>query len=282
MIIFHRISHLQSFAQKNPGLWKMSGFVPTMGALHQGHLSLVKTCKAQSSVVVVTIFVNPTQFNDPQDFEKYPVTLDKDIRMLAESGCDVLLLPSVKEMYPEGLQSKAAFALGSLETLLEGKYRPGHFQGVYRVMHKLLNIVRPQSLFMGEKDFQQCMVVQTLISRENLPVHLVICPTLREKDGLAMSSRNMRLSENERNKANAIYKEMQHIKTSVKDVPLRQLEENAAANLLLTGFESIDYVSIAHPATLEPLENWSPEVPAVVLVAAFLGGVRLIDNLRIS
>jgi pantoate--beta-alanine ligase len=282
MIIFHRVSDLQAFTQKNPTLWRHSGFVPTMGALHDGHLSLIKTCKNQCSITVASIFVNPTQFNDPKDFEKYPVTIDKDIRLLAEAGCDVLFLPPVTEMYPEGLQTTVVYDLGPLESLLEGKYRPGHFQGVCRVVHKLLDIVKPDSLFMGEKDFQQCMVVQRLIALENLPVKLVTCPTLREKDGLAMSSRNMRLKENEREKANAIFSEMQNIKAGVHNVPLRQLEENASNNLIAAGFHSVDYVSIATPATLEPLTTWQPGTSAVVLVAAFLGGVRLIDNLRIS
>lgn len=282
MIIFHHIADLKSYADKNIDLWKETGFVPTMGALHEGHLSLIANCKQQARLTIASIFVNPSQFNDVKDFEKYPNTLDKDIHLLIEAGCDVLFLPSVAEMYPNGWQTGKPYLLGSLETLLEGYYRPGHFQGVCQVVHRLLQIINPAHLFMGAKDFQQCMVVQRLIELENLAVSLHICPTLREDDGLAMSSRNMRLTEKERIIAGAIYREMQHIKASINTTPLRQLEGLSSKNLLVSGFKSVDYVSIANPTTLAPLETWNPNTPAVILVAAFLGEVRLIDNFHIS
>ncbi len=281
MIIIHKKKDLQFLAIKNAGIWKKSGFVPTMGALHEGHISLIRQSRSLSSITVVSIFVNPSQFNDPSDFAKYPVTLEQDIRMLEEAGCDILFLPDLREIYPNGWQHLEQYDLGSLETLLEGYYRPGHFQGVCQVVYRLLDLVKPSAIFMGQKDFQQCMVVKKLIEQENLPVQLHTCPTLREPDGLAMSSRNMRLTNTERKMATAIYREMVSIKTDLAYYPVRALEKRAIENLLQAGFARVDYVSIAMPYTLAPLEVWNSGADAVVLVAAFLGDVRLIDNLLV-
>lgn len=259
-----------------------SGFVPTMGALHDGHISLIMESRRLCSLTFASIFVNPTQFNDPSDYEKYPVTIDNDIRQLEQAGCDVLFLPGVNEIYPEGTETGISYDLGNLERLLEGKFRPGHFQGVSRVVHRLLDIVRPAHLFMGQKDFQQCMVVQRLIALEKLPVTLHTCRTLREPDGLAMSSRNLRLSTEARSKATGIFREMKLIEQQLETRNLRQLENEACNNLLDSGFSSVDYISIARPETLEPLKSWQPGEPAVILAAAFIGGVRLIDNLPVN
>jgi pantoate--beta-alanine ligase len=281
MIIIHRNKDLQLFAEKNPGLWQKCGFVPTMGALHEGHISLLRQAKSLSSVTVVSIFVNPSQFNDASDFERYPVTIDQDIRMLEEAGCDILFLPDVREIYPDGWQQGEHYELGSLESVLEGYYRPGHFQGVCQVVHRLLQLVLPAAIFMGQKDFQQCMVVKKLIELKSLPVQLHTCPTLRETDGLAMSSRNLRLDKDQRKIAATIYREMLNIKREIAGCPPRELEERAIGNLLREGFRKVDYVSIAHGSSLIPLEKWEPGADAVVLVAAFLGEVRLIDNLPV-
>jgi len=279
MIIFHKHRDLHHFAKKNAGFWQKCGFVPTMGALHEGHISLIRQSRINSSITVASIFVNPSQFNDQADFAKYPVTLDKDIKMLEESGCDVLFLPDLDEIYPDGWHQSENYDLGSLEKLLEGYYRPGHFQGVCQVVHRLLDMVKPAAIFMGQKDFQQCMVVKRLIELKNLPVKLHTCPTLREPDGLAMSSRNMRLNSEQREIATAIYREMMRIKNAPGNYLPAELEKRAVENLLEAGFRKVDYVSIAIPATLEPLDGWNREGGAVVLVAAFLGEVRLIDNL---
>jgi len=279
MIIFHKQKDLHQFSQKNAGFWQKCGFVPTMGALHEGHISLIRQSKINSSITVASIFVNPSQFNDQADFAKYPVTLEKDIRMLEECGCDILFLPGVEEIYPDGWRNPESYDLGSLENLLEGTYRPGHFQGVCQVVHRLLDIVKPAAIFMGQKDFQQCMVVKRLIELKNLPVQLHTCPTLREPDGLAMSSRNMRLNNMQRETATAIYREMTRIKNDLALFPFRDLEKKATENLLKAGFSKVDYVSIAIQGTLEPLETGNNDTLAVVLVAAFLGEVRLIDNL---
>jgi pantoate--beta-alanine ligase len=281
MIIFHHINDLKAFAQRNEAKMPHSGFVPTMGALHAGHISLIEESKRKTSLTLASIFVNPTQFNDPKDFEKYPVTIDQDIRMLEEAGCDVLFLPDVHEMYPEGTQTGEVYDLGSLETMWEGKYRPGHFQGVCRVVHKLLNAVEPANLFMGQKDFQQCMVVQKLIDLKKLPVTLHTCPTLRESDGLAMSSRNLRLNSEERQVATAIFKELNRMKEQFGNAPVRKLEEAAALGILNAGFTKVDYISIVTPETLLPLSDEALFGPAVVLAAAYLGEVRLIDNMAV-
>jgi len=258
------------------------GFVPTMGALHAGHLSLIREAKKKCKIVIASIFVNPTQFNDPGDFAKYPITIAADILMLEKEGCDILLLPSVEEMYPNGTQHLEHYDIGRMDQLLEGAYRPGHFQGVCQVVYRLLQMVKPGQLFMGAKDYQQCMVVNRLLEIKSLPVIFHKCPTLREQDGLAMSSRNRRLNEIARSQATAIYRELQKIHQHKNQASPRKLEEEAKQNLLDAGFEAVDYISIAHPETLEPLEKIDEETAIVVCCAAYIDGTRLIDNLATS
>ncbi|HSK13768.1 MAG TPA: pantoate--beta-alanine ligase [Phnomibacter sp.] len=282
MIIFKKAFDLQRYANDHREKWAGSGFVPTMGALHPGHISLIAEARQHSTLVIASIFVNPTQFNDPADLEKYPVTTARDIQMLEMAGCDVLFLPDVPEIYPFGYEDTRHYALGELETVLEGKYRPGHFQGVCQVVHILLQKVKPFAIFMGQKDLQQCMVIRKLIDLESLPVRLITCSTLREPDGLAMSSRNVRLNEENRQKATSIFKEMELIKSDLGSMVPAELETRAIRNLLNAGFAKVDYVAIADPTTLSPLEAWHPGKAAAVLVAAFLGEVRLIDNMVLS
>ncbi|HEX3767236.1 MAG TPA: pantoate--beta-alanine ligase, partial [Puia sp.] len=193
MILFKRSIDLQQWVseQKNKGV--ITGFVPTMGALHEGHMQLITACRSMVGQTICSIFVNPVQFNDPRDFEKYPVSIEKDLQMLYHEGTDVVFLPSVQEIYPAGQTGLETYDLGPLETLLEGRYRPGHFQGVSQVMSRLLKVVQPDHLFMGQKDYQQCLVVQRLIEIMHLPVQFHSVPTVREADGLAQSSRNRRL-----------------------------------------------------------------------------------------
>jgi pantoate--beta-alanine ligase len=254
------------------------GFVPTMGALHQGHISLINLSKQQAGFTVCSIFVNPTQFNDPADFDKYPVTIEQDIQLLSAASCNVLFLPSVAEMYPQGLHQLEHYNLGQLETLLEGAFRPGHFQGVCQVVNRLLDTVQPTHLFMGQKDYQQCMVIQHLLHLTGKNTQLVLGPTLRETSGLAMSSRNTRLSQQGHQNATAIYQSLQHIQQHLQNTPLPQLKQQAIQNLVNAGFHKIDYVEICEPATLRPLLQYQPGHKAVALVAAFLENVRLIDN----
>jgi pantoate--beta-alanine ligase len=263
---------------------KRIGFVPTMGALHEGHLSLIANAKENCDVVVCSIFVNPTQFNDPADFEKYPVTIDNDILQLTDAGTDVLFLPSVSEMYPEGLGLTTHYDFGQLETILEGAYRPGHFQGVGQVVHKLLDLVKPDKLFMGQKDFQQCLVVNRLLKLIHSKAELVICPTLRESDGLAMSSRNMRLNTVERQNALNIYKALTYVKDNIHKSSFSEILSNAV-NLLKTNGFDVDYIELvsveADGLVSFPKEMGAAELWVVVAAKEISSGVRLIDNMRI-
>lgn len=282
MRIFKKISDIQSYLQiqKDKGL--SVGFVPTMGALHKGHLSLLETCKGGCDIGVVSIFVNPTQFNDKKDLEKYPRTIEKDITQLIDGGCDVLFYPEIAEMYPEG-EIARIYDLQTLENLFEGAFRPGHFQGVCQVVDKLFSIVQPHAVFFGQKDYQQCMVIKRLI--DTTPslgsIEMTIVPTMREPNGLAMSSRNVRLSEEEKQVAPTIYHTLLFLKESLEVGPLTQIIEAATLKLNEKGFIT-DYVGIADAYTLEPVEQWDGQKPLVALIAAFLGPVRLIDNLMIA
>jgi len=212
MILFKRSGELEKYLRGQEQAGNRIGFVPTMGALHSGHISLIDISKKATQLTVCSIFVNPTQFNDPRDFQKYPVTIEKDIFLLEKAGVDVLFLPEAEELYPGGTSGLENYDLGWLERVLEGKYRPGHFQGVCQVMRRLLDRVQPRDLFMGQKDYQQCMVVGRLLSLMGSGTVLHTCPILREADGLAMSSRNLRLTEKEREKAPAIYRALSWVK----------------------------------------------------------------------
>ena len=283
MILFKKTNDLIKHLDNQRILGKKIGFVPTMGALHEGHLSLVRLSKAATDLTICSIFVNPTQFNDPADFEKYPITTDKDIALLLTAGCDLLFLPAVSEMYPEGIMGKPEYDLGDMETLLEGKFRPGHFQGVCQVVHQLLAQVNPHDLFLGQKDYQQCMVIDRLMQQTGFKetVKLHICPTLRETDGLAMSSRNRRLNESDRKKAASIFRTLSYLKQQLHTVSLDALLQTASDQLEQEGFRT-DYLVVADAASLQPVSTWDGSQKLVALVATFLGGVRLIDNLPLN
>jgi len=280
MIIFKKAEVLNAYLTKKRSEGKNIGFVPTMGALHTGHLTLIETCRRDENLCVCSIFVNPTQFNDPKDFLKYPVTIENDIYLLEKNGADILFLPLKDEIYPNGTNNLAHYELGYLESLLEGKYRPGHFQGVCQVMERLLHIVAPDHLYMGQKDYQQCMVVKRLlqITKSKMIFHTV--PTVREPDGLAMSSRNTRLNEDDRKKAVTIYKTLLFLKQNLMPGDLFSLSLQAA-NMLTAEHFKVDYVAIADADTLEPVEVWNGKQPLVALIAAFLHEVRLIDNMML-
>ncbi|NII26764.1 pantoate--beta-alanine ligase [Pseudoflavitalea sp. X16] len=281
MIIFKEAAALARHLQKQRTMQRKTGFIPTMGALHEGHLALVQEARQHTSITVCSIFVNPTQFNDPNDYKKYPNTLDKDIYQLEKTGTDILFLPSVDEMYPHSIHGLEHYDLGYLETVLEGQYRPGHFQGVCQVMSRLLQKVQPDELFMGQKDYQQCMVVQWLLQHLKMNTRFVAVPTIREKDGLAMSSRNMRLPEADRKKAPAIYHALEHIRRHITPGSLTPLLQEARDLLEKEGFK-IDYVAVADAHSLSPTDTWDGKQPLVALIAAFLGEVRLIDNRQVT
>jgi len=284
MYLFKRSSDLKKHLDLVRKSNKSIGFVPTMGALHDGHLSLIQAAREKNEVVVCSIFVNPTQFNDPKDFEKYPITIEEDIKKLNNVSTDILFLPSVEEMYPEGLKSDLHYDFGDLETILEGKFRPGHFQGVGRIVHKLLDIVQPDQLFMGQKDLQQCLIIRRLLIVTHSPVKLVICPTEREKDGLAMSSRNTRLSPAARKKAAAIYQALLHIKNNFgKRLHFMEGAHEAFDDLKKQGFEP-EYVDLLqlNDGMLYQLDQPPGNATVIAAVAAWLDGVRLIDNMVVQ
>lgn len=278
MRIFKKASAINKYLLQNKNNGATIGFVPTMGALHQGHISLLETAKKNCSLVVSSIFVNPTQFNDKSDFENYPVTIESDIDKLERAGCDVLFLPTVTEIYPEEEAVKKSYNLGYLETVLEGKYRPGHFQGVCQVVHRLLNIIPANNLYLGQKDYQQCMVIKKMLQLTKINTQIIICPTLREDDGLAMSSRNMRLNDTERKKSAAIFEALSFIKNNITPGDINPLKKQVFLNLVDKGFKP-DYVEIASADNLSIKDEWDGKIKLVALIAAFNGKVRLIDNL---
>ena len=283
MILFKKATDLRKWVDAQSKKGNSIAFVPTMGALHAGHISLIDAASKENQVTISSIFVNPTQFNDLKDFEKYPITIEKDIEMLEAAGCNVLFLPSVKEMYPEGIKPEMQYELGYIETILEGKFRPGHFQGVCMVVHRLLDIVQPDNLYLGQKDYQQCMLISKLVELINQqdPIKVNICPTLREKDGLAMSSRNMRLNEDERKLAAIIYRCLSYIKEHTGKQSVNDIKKQTQSMLEEAGLR-VDYVEIAEAKHLSPITTWDEKEKAVALIAAFMNEVRLIDNMLLN
>jgi pantoate--beta-alanine ligase len=251
-----------------------------MGALHAGHLSLIEQCKKQTGLTICSIFVNPVQFNNSEDFKKYPITIEKDILFLENHGCDILFLPDEKEMYPDAASRDRHFDLGYLETILEGKFRPGHFQGVCLIVEKLLNMVNPDYLFIGQKDFQQCLVIKRLIAIMKEEIKVIVCPTLREKNGLAMSSRNLRFKPDEKELASELSQSLQLIKKNLTATNFSELKKNAIIHLENAGFK-IEYLELAKAENLELTQVYESSKDHVILVAAYLSDVRLIDNILI-
>jgi pantoate--beta-alanine ligase len=281
MIIIHKARFLIDYISKQRSKGLTIGFVPTMGALHDAHIALVNQSASVCDITVCSIFVNPTQFNEPSDYNKYPVTLENDIRRLTASRASILYAPTVNEVYTAGTTSLEHYDLGYLETILEGQFRPGHFQGVCQVMSRLLKTVHPDKLFMGQKDYQQCMVIKKLLGYLEQRAELITCPTLREKDGLAMSSRNMRLNEEQRKKAPLIYAVLTGIKKQLAPGNVDHLKKAAADRLNGGGFR-VEYVEIADASTLQPCNEWDGSTQLVALTAAFIGEVRLIDNILLN
>lgn len=283
MILFKKAGDLNESLSCKRANNQSIGFVPTMGALHEGHISLIKSSLAKNHITVSSIFVNPTQFNDPKDFEKYPITLEKDIQMLENAGCDVLFLPDLSQIYPNGLQPSTKYNLGFLEDVFDGQFRPGHYQGVCMVVERLLEIIRPNNLYLGQKDYQQCMVITRLIELMGKAdeIKVNICPTLREADGLAMSSRNMRLSTEERKLAPAMYQALFFIKENLQMGNIDELAHKAMQQLEKKGFKP-DYISVVDAENLTGVAEWDGQQKLVVLAAAFLNDVRLIDNLILN
>lgn len=277
MVIFKQEKELKEYLDKAS---KKIGFIPTMGALHRGHTSLIHRAKDDGLMTVCSIFVNPTQFNDPEDFKKYPVSLEADIELLVEANCDVLFLPDVATVYPNGTEVAAAYDFGELENILEGAHRPGHFRGVGQVVARLIELVEPDFLYLGQKDYQQCMIIGRLIElmgSEN-KVILRVCATVREEDGLAMSSRNRRLSEAQRSLSAMIYQCLVSIETKAGIAPFELVQKECIELLEKKGFRP-EYVALADAETLGALSDYDNSRQMVALIAAWIGKIRLIDNM---
>jgi pantoate--beta-alanine ligase len=281
MILLKHPNDLSSLIQNGSIAHNSIGFVPTMGALHDGHLSLINTARLENALVIARIFVNPTQFTDLTDFEKYPSTIEADIIKLEKAGCDILFLPSVADMYPNGSSPTQQYDLGHLDSILEGEFRPGHFQGVCQIVHLLLEIISPGRLYLGQKDFQQCLVIKKMISQIGMDTSVIICPTQREADGLAMSSRNVRLSHLERKKAANLFNTLSYINENIQLEDLENLKQMAQNILTEQGFK-VEYIAISKAQTLETVQNWDGKSTLVALVAAYINQVRLIDNLVLN
>jgi pantoate--beta-alanine ligase len=259
---------------------KQLGFVPTMGALHQGHLDLVAQSIATMDLTVVSIFINPTQFNSTEDFQKYPQTLEADLAQLKAAGADFVFVPSVATLYPQPTHLRLDF--GDLEQVLEGACRPGHFNGVGLVVSKLFHLIQPTRAFFGQKDLQQVAVIKRLVQDLSFDLSLEVVPTRREKDGLAMSSRNMRLNPAERQQALLLYQQLCQAKERLlAGESWKQIQSDAAAAFSSAPNCELEYFALLHPETFEIFDSFSRESSQSICIAAFVGQVRLIDNLPI-
>jgi len=277
MQIFKTIPTTTGFINQCKSVGKTIGFVATMGALHPGHISLIERSKKENDITVCSIFVNPIQFNNPLDLEKYPRTIEEDIQKLEAAGCDLLFYPEVTEMYPEPVNE--AYDFGHLDKVLEGEFRPGHFNGVAIVVHRLFRIFTPDKAYFGLKDYQQLRIIQTMTQQLNLPIEIVPCPTYREINGLAMSSRNTRLSDKEIELAPAIFETLKEVKLKVNTEKISEAEDFAMRKLNeIEGFR-VEYFKIVDAKTLLPVSTWSMAKSVVACTAVFVGNVRLIDNL---
>lgn len=274
MKVFTTKKDLARHLQQSRSAGKTTGFVATMGALHQGHLSLIEQARQKSDEVICSIFVNPTQFNDPKDLEKYPRTIDADMALLEQAGCDVLFNPTVNEIYDGNEQWH--LNIGEPEFLLEGKFRPGHYQGVTHVVYILFDIVKPDFAFFGQKDYQQFMIISQMVEQLHIPIKLVMCPIMREPDGLAMSSRNIHLTTDDRWHALILSKTLNWVKQNFSREKIAQLKKEAGEMISAEESVELDYFEIADGDTLHPADEHSKKI--VALVAAKVGKTRLIDN----
>lgn len=278
MKIVSSIKDLKNFLALEREKGKKIGLVPTMGALHAGHISLVKRCVAENDICVVSDFVNPTQFNDKHDLETYPRTLEADCALLEPVGCDYVFAPSVAEMYPE--PDTRVFDLGPVAAVMEGPRRPGHFNGVAQVVSKLFYIVEPDNAYFGEKDFQQIAVIREMVRQLNLPVHIVDCPIQREADGLALSSRNTRLTPEQRQKAPVIARTLKESTTFVPAKSVQEVIDFVVNTINQVPEIKVEYFEIVDGHTMQSIKNWSDTTYPVGCITVYCGEVRLIDNIK--
>jgi len=272
---------VKKFLHDLPSNQTTVGLVPTMGALHEGHLDLVKKAKENSDIVIVSIFVNPTQFNNPDDFAKYPKTLDKDLDLLKNFGVDAVFVPENQEVYPEYPAIKINF--GNLERVLEGAFRPGHFNGVGIVVSKLLNIVKPHKAFFGQKDLQQVAVIKRLVKDLSFDVEIIVVPTVRESSGLALSSRNLRLSPEQREIALVLYSSLSFAKTELlKGASWFKVKSEIEMLFQQTPQVELEYFELVDSEKMTVLEGLQVGIPISICVASYVGEVRLIDNISVN
>ena len=277
MKVFNTVACIRKELAEGRAENKTIGFVPTMGALHQGHIELVKRCVAENDSCVVSIFVNPTQFNDKNDLIKYPRTLEADCELLREAGCKYIFAPTVEEIYP--VPDTRQFNFGTLGSVMEGAFRPGHFNGVAQVVSRLFEIVEPDTAYFGEKDFQQLAIIRNLVEQLKLDIQIIACPIVREEDGLAMSSRNTRLSENQRKEAVNISKILFKSKEIRKDYTVAALKLWVKDQINVIPELETEYFDIVDGYTLHSIKNWEDTSYPVGCIAVFTGEVRLIDNI---
>ena len=263
---------LENYKSKNVG------FVPTMGALHSGHISLVERSVKENDVTVVSVFVNPTQFNDKADLERYPRTEEADKKLLEAAGCDIVFMPQVEEMYPE--EDTRVFNFGCIETVMEGKYRPGHFNGVAQIVSKLFYAVEPTRSYFGEKDFQQVAIIRDMVRQLNLPVEIIACPIIREESGLARSSRNELLSAEERKKAALISQVLSKSVNFAKEMSVDEVKNWVIDQFKTDEVFRMDYYDIVDGNTLQSVSSWEESDYIVGCIAVYCGKIRLIDNIH--
>ena len=271
---------LIDYVERQREMGKKIGFAPTMGALHEGHLSLYKAAKKENDEVISSIFVNPTQFNNPDDFQKYPKTLEKDLELLEKAGVDAVYVPNVEEMYPDGLNSKK-YDFDGLENEMEGKYRPGHFDGVGTIVEELFRQVQPHNAYFGEKDYQQLAIIKKMVEKTKLLVKIHEVPTLREEDGLAMSSRNVRLTETQRKEATIIYETLTKVKEWFKVISLEEIKQKVTDIFRNSNFE-LEYFVIADEEMLKEANAIDENKEYRAFIVAYADTVRLIDNMHLG
>ena len=279
MLIIREAWELTEFISRAKNNGRSVGFVPTMGALHAGHLSLVERCVAENDVAVVSVFVNPTQFNNPQDLATYPRTEEEDARLLAKAGVAAVFMPSVQAIYPDGTERDHDFDLGLAAEVMEGRYRPGHFQGVAQVVSRLFQLVRPDRAYFGEKDFQQIAVIRNMVRTERIPVQIVACPIKRADDGLALSSRNTLLTPEQRTIAPRIHRTLTESKAYALDHSLAETRDFVVNRLDSTPGLRVEYYEIIDAGTMAPIDNWAEARWTVGCITVYCGAVRLIDNI---
>ena len=278
MKIVNSIQELKRYLAEERQHNKQIGFVPTMGALHNGHLSLVKRCVEENDVCVVSVFVNPTQFNDKNDLATYPRTLDKDCTLLEPAGCDYVFAPTEAEMYPE--PDTRTFDFGTVSAVMEGARRPGHFNGVAQIVSKLCYAVEPDNAYFGEKDFQQIAVIRAMVKQLNIPVKINACPILREDDGLALSSRNVRLTPEQRQKAPLIARTLKESTNFAAVKSVQEVIDYVVNTINADPVMRVEYYEIVDGNTMESIKNWSDTDYAVGCITVYCGEVRLIDNIK--